>query len=142
MINPSDLAKALINEAKIITDANSITLVTSDGKTEDGERFSPDVNDPYVQEFVLFGDDTSVGLANDSSDIQIGIYQLSIHSPKTKSKFIGLDIAVLLKNHFVRGLEPTFNGQKAVVIVSSLSGLMPTETFNVYHLSITFSVIN
>jgi len=136
MINVFDLAKALRNEAKIVTDANSFTLVGN------GEGFEPDVNQSHIEEIVLYGDDDSVGLGNDSSDIQIGIYQLSVHSPKNDTKWAGLKIVGVLKDHFVRGLKPIFNSQMVVIETSSLAPMMQNDTHIIHHLSIEFSVIN
>lgn len=136
MISKFNLAKALRNEAKIVADANSITLVGN------GEGFSPDVNQTFVEEIVLFGDDSSVGLGDESSDLQFGIYQLSVHSPINQTKWAGLQIIDILSAHFVRGLKPIFGGQQAVVTIASVAPMMKSETHLVFHLSITFSVIN
>lgn len=136
MISKFNLAKALRNEAKIVADANSITLVGN------GEGFSPDVNQTFIEEIVLFGDDNSVGLGDESSDVQFGIYQLSVHSPINQTKWAGLQIIDILSAHFVRGLKPIFGGQKAVVTTASVSPMMKSETHLIFHLSVTFSVIN
>jgi hypothetical protein len=134
-ISKFNLAKALRNEAKIVADANSITLVGN------GEGFSPDVNESHIEEIVLYGDDDSVGLAAATSDIQFGIYQLSVHSPINQTKWAGLQIVDILQAHFVRELKPSFNGQEAVITDSSLAPMMKNETHLIHHLSIRFSVI-
>lgn len=136
MISKFNLAKALRDEAKVVTDANNYVLVGN------GEEFEPDVNESHIEEIVLYNDDETIGLANNSKDIQIGIYQLSVYSPKTKSKWTGLQIVDVLAAHFTRGLKPEFNGQQIVIETSSLSPMMQTETHLVHHLSIKFSVIN
>ena len=135
MISKFNLAKALRNEAKIVTDANSLTLVGN------GEGFIADVNKSHIEEIVLYGDDNSVGLANLSSDIQRPVYQLSVHSPKNQTKWVGLDIADTLSAHFVRGLKPSFNGQKAVVTTASVATMIQNSTHFIYHVSVTLSVI-
>lgn len=135
-ISKFNLAKALRNEAKIVTDANNLTLVGN------GEGFSPDVNEPHVEEIVMFGDDNSVGLGDVSSDVQFGIYQLSVHSPISQTKWAGLQIIDILSAHFVRGLKPSFNGQQAVVTTASVAPMMKNSTHLIFHLSVTFSVIN
>jgi len=140
MISKFDLAKGLRDQAKIVTDANSLILV-SDAKTEDEKIFIADVNNSHVVESVLYGDDSSIGLAGSSSDIQIGIYQLSVYSPKIDPKWTGLRIVDLLQTHFVRTLEPTFNGQKSVIVDSSIGPMMNDDSHFVHHLSIRFSVI-
>lgn len=136
MINKFNLAKALRNEAKIVTDANSFKLVAN------GEGFTPDVNQTFIEEIVLFGDDNSVGLGDASSDVQFGIYQLSVHSPINKTKWDGLQIIDILSAHFVRGLKPSFGGQKAVITTASVAPMMKDDTHLIFHLSVTFSVIN
>lgn len=136
MIDEFDLAKALRDQADIVAAANSYTLVGN------GEGFEPDVNALYIEEIVLYGNNESIGLANNSSDIEIGIYQLSVHSPKTQPKWVGLQVVGVLKAHFVRGLKPSFNGQQAIIETSSLAPMMHNDTHLIHHLSITFSVIN
>lgn len=136
MISTFDLAKALRDQAKIVTDANGLTLVGN------GEGFAADVNESHIEEIVLYGDDNSVGLAAATSDIQFGIYQLSVHSPKNQTKWAGLKIIDILQAHFVRELKPSFNGQGAVINDSSLSPMDQNETHLIHHISITFSVIN
>ena len=142
MISKFDLAKALRDQAKIVSDANSFVLI-SDGKTEDGENFTPDVNKSHIIESTLFGDDNHVGLGNDSVVIQYGIYQLSVHSTKIEPKWTGLLIIDILTAHFARELTPSFNGQNVKVIDSSTSPMiMESKTHFIYNLSIRFSVIN
>lgn len=136
MISKFDLAKALRDQATIVATANSYTLVGN------GEGFEPDVNASHIEEIVLYNDDESIGLANNSSDIQLGVYQLSVHSPKTQTKWIGLQIIDVLSTHFVMGLKPSFNGQQVVIKKASLSPMMQNNTHIIHHLSITFSVIN
>lgn len=136
MISKFDVAKALRDQAKIVTDANSLVLVGN------GEGFEPDVEKSHIEEIVLYGNDFSVGLADESSDIQVGIYQLSVHSPKTEPKWVGLEIIDILQASFVKGLQLTFNGQMVRIKTSSLATMMQSETHFIYHLSIEFSVIN
>lgn len=136
MIGKFNLAKAFRNEADIVADANSYTLVGN------GQGFTPDVNESHIEEIVLFGDDESVGLGNNSSNVQFGIYQLSVHSPIHDKKWTGLQIIDVLSAHFKRGLEPAFGGQKAVVTIASVAPMMKNDTHLIFHLSITFSVIN
>lgn len=135
MISKFDLAKALRNQAKIVTDANSITLVGN------GEGFSPDVNESHIEEIVLYGDDDSVGLGNASSDIQFGIYQLSLHTPINKTKWDALQVIDILQASFTKGLKLTFNSQLVIVKESSLAEMMTNNTHMIAHLSIRFSVI-
>lgn len=135
MISIFDIAKALRNQAVIVTDANSLKLVGN------GESFSPDVNQSHVEEIVVFGDDNSVGLSNDSSDIQIGFYQLSVHTPIHENKWAGMVIIGILKSSFTKGLKLTFNSQLVIITNRSTSQIMPNDTHNVLHLTINYSVI-
>lgn len=136
MISKFDLAKALRDKADLVATANSYKLVAN------GESFEPDVDKSHTVEIVLFGDDNSVGLPNASSDISFGIYQLSVHSPKSQTKWAGLEIADVWKAAFSKGLQLTFNSQLVVINTSSLSPMMQNGTHLIHHLSITFSVIN
>jgi len=135
MINKFDIAKALRNEAKTVSDANSYTLVG------EGESFSPDPNTTYIEEFVLYGDDNPIGVADNSSDIQIGIYQLNINVPKTQSKGAALVIIGVFETAFLKGLELTFNSQTVRMKAKSLAHLDENDTHLIHVLSVTFSVI-
>ena len=134
-INKFDIAKALRNAAKTVSDANSYTLIG------EGVIYSPDPNDTFVQEFVLYGDDNPLGVADNSSDIQIGIYQLNINVPKNQSKWVALEIIGVFDTAFPKGLELTFNSQMLRVKASSLSPQLENETHLIDILSVTFSVI-
>jgi hypothetical protein len=136
MINKFNLAKALRDQSDIVATANSYVLVGN------GEGFESDVDASHIEEIVLYNDDDSVGLGNNSSDIQIGIYQLSVHSPKSEKKWAGLVIIGVLNDHFVRGLKPSFGGQEVIIETASLSPMMQNDTHLIHHLSVKFSVIN
>ena len=135
-ISKFDLAKALRNQAKIVADANSITLVGN------GEGFSPDVNLSHIEEIALFGDDNTLGHEDTSSDMQVGVYQLSVHTPKIQTKWEALRIIDILQASFVKGLELTFNGQLLRLRNGSISTMDQNETHLIFHLSIVFTVIN
>ena len=72
MINKFNIAKALINKAIQVSDDNAYELVS------DGKSYSSDPNTTYIEEMVLYGEDQSIGIGDDSSDIQFGIYQLNM----------------------------------------------------------------
>jgi len=136
MISKFDLAKALRDQAKITADANSIKLVTN------GEGFSPGVNQTIIEEAVIFGDDNSIGLAGATSDMQIGIFQLSLHVPKNETKWDGLKIIDILQAAFPRELKLTFNSQLVVIMDSSTGPMFQNDTHFIFILSVSFSVIN
>jgi hypothetical protein len=89
MISKFDLAKALLTKAQAIADANDYLLI------KDGESYKEDVNTAYIQEFCLYGDDNTIGLSASSHDIQFGIYQLNVNTPKSfaGAKWLGLNVA-------------------------------------------------
>lgn len=135
MINKFDLAKALYDQAKIVSDANSYTLIAN------GQTFEPDVSDMHIEEATLFGEDIPK-VGNDSSQSQVGIYQLAIHTPKTQTKWVGLKIVDVLSAHFSRGLQATYNSQMAVIQNHSLASMQENSTHYIHHLSMKFTVIN
>jgi hypothetical protein len=136
MVNNFDVAKALKDQANIIATANDYILISTD------ESNPSDVNGSYIEEFTLFGDDNSIGISDASSDIQIGIYQLSVYVPKTSSKWAALAIIGVLQFGFPKGLEMIYNAQTVRAKNSSISPLMQNDTHLIYHLSIAYSVIN
>lgn len=138
MINKFSIAKALRDQAATIATINSFTLVGN------GEGFTPDVNQTYIQEITLYGDDNTIGVADDSSDIQIGVYQMSVYTPKSEdgAKWAGLQIINIFQIGFPKGLELTFDNQTVRVRNASLSSMMQDDTHLIHHLSIVFSVIN
>lgn len=138
MINKFDLAKALYDNAKAVSDANGYTLVA------DGQEYetSPDI--AYVREYALFGDDDPIGISDNSSDIQFGIYQLTICTPKIQegSKWVGLNMVGIYESGFQRGTVLTYNGQSVRIRNSSVAPLPSDETHLIRALSIQYSVIN
>jgi hypothetical protein len=136
MINKFNISKALRDNAKTIADANSVKLVSN------GELYDPDINLGYVEEIALYGKDTSIGLADESSDIQFGIYQININTPKTKTKWSGLKLADIFNAGFSKGLELTYNGQMVRIKNTTFEPMMQNDTHLIHILSINFSVIN
>lgn len=144
MISNFKIAKALRDRAKVVADANSYPLVTN------GQNYQNDADGLYIEESVLFGDDNSIGISDNSSNIQIGIYQLSVNIPKNKTKWTGLEVIDVLKASFTKGLELTHDGQTLRIknlLVSPISrtaapaSMFDSETHYVYNLSIEYSVI-
>lgn len=138
MISKYDLAKALYEQAKLVCANNGYLLIP------EGQTYEPEPSATYVQEFVLYGEDTAPGLADDSSDIQLGIYQININTPKEKAgaKWIGLQMAETIQTGFKRGTELTYNGQMVRTKTTATLAMLPNETHEVHILSINFSVIN
>lgn len=138
MIDKFDLAKALYDNAKTISDANSFILVA------DGESYDKSPEQPYVMEFPLFGDDDAIGISDDSSDIQFGVYQLTICTPKIQEggKWTGLDMIRKYQLGFQRGTVLSYNGQNVRIRNSSVARLQSDDTHFMNALSIQYSVIN
>jgi hypothetical protein len=138
MINKFDLAKALFNQSKSIADTNSLLLIPN------GSAYEPDPNTTYIEEFVLYGNDTAIGLADCSSDIQLGVYQVNINTPKSNlgAKWRGLEIGGIMQEGFKRGTTMTFNGQSVRTLTSSLQPMDFNDTHETHILSVNYSVIN
>ena len=138
MINKHDLAKALLNQARLIAVNNSYNLIPN------GMAYQPDPNTAYIQEFVLYGDDNAIGMSDNSCDIQLGIYQITINTPKAQegSKWTGLKIGGVYQSGFARGTELIYNDQKVRIKNSALSEMDSDDTHDAHALSIKYSIIN
>lgn len=138
MINKNDLAMALLTKANEIATTNSYTLIPF------GMQYNPNASDTYITESCLFGDDNSIGMANNSSDIQFGVYQISIYTPKTDvaCRWSGLEIADKFTCHFAMGLKLTYNAQTVEIIKASLTTPRLSDTHLAHILSVRFNVIN
>ena len=138
MINKHDLAKALLNQARLIAVNNSHTLIPN------GMKYQPDPNTAYIQEFVLYGDDNGRGTEDNSKDLQLGVYQITINTPKAQdgSKWSGLKIGGVYQSGFARGTELIYNGQVVRIKNASLIPMDSDDTHNVHILSINYSIIN
>ena len=138
MINKYSISKALYDNTKQVSTANGFLLIAN------GKAYTPSPNDVYVQEMTIYGDDNSVGIADNSSDIQMGIYQININTPKalTGGKWQGLQMVDIYQAGFSKGLELTFNGQMLRIKSAKLSTMMQSDTHFIHILSIAYSVIN
>jgi len=138
MINKFDLSKALFDHAKSIAVANSLKLVP------DGEEYETKPDETYLREFVLFGKDDSIGLSDNSKDIQFGIYQINIYIPKIfeGSKWLALKTSEYFQSGFKKGTTLTRNNQSVRMKNSYLNRLDPERDHFVYALSIQYSIIN
>lgn len=138
MIDSFSIAKALLDNSQFIADAGGYTLIPN------GESYTPDPNATYIEEFVLYGPDNAIGLADDSSDIQIGMYQINVNTPKSEdgSKWKGLKISNIFKAGFNRGKELIFNGQMVRIRNTSIIPMDMNETHETHILNISYSVIN
>ncbi len=137
MINHLNLTKALVNAANTVATAQSHTLVTQ------GKSYKPKPNDSFIAESLLFGDSSHLGVANDSSQMQRGIYQIDAYVPKCfeGSRFTALEMLSHYQTAFARGSEFTESGQTARAEKNSIAKTPSTKTHNRFTLSVTFSVI-
>ncbi len=117
MISKFSIAKALRDQASITATAQGLTLVSF------GEQFTPGINESFLEEAVIFGNDDSLGLSDSSSDYQIGVYQIKVYTPKTGTKWQGLGLVDAIQTAFLKGLELTHNGQ-AIRIKNAYTGPM------------------
>lgn len=138
MINKFNIAKSLLDKAKQVSSDNSYLLIP------DGESYTSEPNTTYIEEKVLYGDDLSVGISDNSSDIQFGIYQLNVMTPKAEEggKWSGLQIAGVYQTEFSKGLELSFGGQMLRLKNASVKPMGQNDTHFMHVLSVEFSVIN
>jgi len=138
MINKFNIAKSLFNKAKAVSDDNSYLLIP------EGESYKKDPNTTHIEEMVIYGDDNSVGISDDSSDIQFGIYQINVYTPKAEEggKWSGLQIAGVYQAEFSKGLELSFGGQTVRLKNATVQPMIQNDTHFVHVLSIVYSVIN
>lgn len=137
MISKHDLAKALATKCKEIADDNSYLLIA------EGIPYSPTVDATYIKEAVLYGSDNANALNDDSSDYMIGIYQLSIYTPRSSlsGKYDDLAISEVFQTGFKRGTELTYNNQSLRIKTSTLRPMDFSDTHFLHILSISFNVI-
>ena len=136
MINKFSLAKALRDNADVVAAANSYTLIGFD------TAYETNPNDAYVKEICLYGNDKAIGLADNSSDYLTGVYQISVYTPKTQTKWSGITVADIFAVAFARGVTVTHSGQSARMKNNYLSPMMQDDTHYIHNLTIEFSVIN
>ena len=137
MINKLSIAKALGDKLRQVCIDNDFTLIP------EGATVETSVTGSYVSDFVLYGDDNAIGIADISSDIMLGIYQINLLTPLTQNggKWVSLSMAQIIQSAFNRGLTLTNNDQALRIKSTSLRQLSKTETHYVHILSVSFSVI-
>ena len=139
MISKFDLAQSLLDKAVSVSSDNNYTLIPF------GEKYEPSASETYVTEYVIYGDDNSLGYSVESSDIQFGIYQLTIYTPKTEKgyQWKGLAMVDVYSREFSQGLHlASKQGQQIEIIKASTSAPNLSKTHMAHVLSIRFNVIN
>lgn len=136
MISKFNLVEALRDRAKTTTDNLSLRLVSA------GEGFTPEIDESYIAEITLFGDDIDLGLNDNSSTMQLGVYQMTAFVPKNQTRWTALKIIDDLQAAFPRELALIFGGQTVRLKSQAVSSLFEDNTHYSYVLSINYSVIN
>lgn len=138
MINKFNIAKALFDQAELVSTNNSYLLIA------EGENHESQPNETFIKEKVVYGDDNSVGLSDVSSDIQLGIYQLNVYTPQAEigGKWSGLNIAGVYSSAFNKGLSLSFGGQNLRIKNASVMPMDKNETHYIHIISIVYSVVN
>lgn len=140
MISVTSIKMALLGQAVIVSNDNSYVLVPNGGE------YTPDINTAYVKEFVITGDDNNTAIGDASADNQVGIYQLTIHTPKSlaNGKWVSSEMSDIYKAGFPKGMFLTDNGQRLRIVKASsfTNDSLDTNTHYTTILSITYSVIN
>lgn len=138
MISKRDLNIALLTQADVAATGTGYEMLAQ------MQEYTEQVNQGYIREALLVGDDQPMGLSFNSCSYQFGIYQLMINTPRVKEsdQLDALAITDKIQGEFPRGLKLTHNGQSLRITTSSVRKLDPTDTHLKTALSVGFSVIN
>ena len=108
--------------------------------------FTPNPSKNYLKETFLANKTDPLGLAGNSSDEQLPIYQVDIFTQKDKGgRAPGLVMANLLKAEFPRALYLVDTAEQKVVIKSVSSRIMPansTHNWNMIEIDLTVLACN
>ena len=83
--------------------------------------FDPVAGTVYLSENYLPATTTEVGLADDSSNQFIGVYQISVHASAGAYKLEAQTLADSVVAHFSRGTLLTYDAQNVRIEVSSIA---------------------
>lgn len=134
MIDIKNTSIALKNLAKATADTEGVTITGS-------YSYQPQANEKYVVDTVLFGDDSPIGMASGSRDIEYGIYQLSVRVPKNLPDNDCLDLSTAFRSAFTRVSVLSYGGQSLKIERTSKTGIRYSDTHKMIDLSFTYSVI-
>lgn len=134
MIDIKNTSIALKNLAKATADTEGVTITGS-------YSYQPQANEKYVVDTVLFGDDSPIGMAAGSRDIEYGIYQLSVRVPKNLPDNDCLDLSTAFRSAFTRVSTLSYSGQSLKIERTSKTGIRYSDTHKMIDLSFTYSVI-
>ena len=117
------------------------TLVQKPSIAWENAAFIPANGTLYVKEFTMPAGTMAVGIANDSSDDTVGIYQLSVYAPANGSKVPALDMVDKLTTHFARGTKIVKGDTTIEIGTNSISPAMIDGNWYVMHISINWRCI-
>ena len=123
---------AAINNAATLLSFDVIELDDSVKRPLDKITLSP---------FMLGAAPETIGLSDDSPDLQLGAYQIGIYTPKSKSENLTLAVAEQVKPYFSRGDWLEAGGQWCRVKETSQSEIMQDDTHRKVFLTVYYSVI-
>ena len=86
--------------------------------------FEPVAGTVYLSENYLPATTTEVGIADDSSNQFIGVYQVSVHANSGDYKLEAQTLADNVTAHFARGTSLTYEGQSVRIEVSSIANAL------------------
>lgn len=135
MIDEFNAQKSCLTKLKSYADVGGFSVAI------DGKTIEFDSDQIYLSERLL-SNDNSQGLSNSSSQIQLPIYQIEIHTPKIMGKWKGLEILNELSTHFERASDISLDASQQVFIEQvNKTRANPTETHNVTLASVDLRLI-
>jgi len=132
----SKFAVSKVFTDKAVAAAGSIKFVAN------GEQYSPSIDEPYIKESMLYGNDESIGMKSTDSDVERGVYVLTIYVPRTNkgSKWQGLQLVDTLRGEFPKFTklsdEPLIMSREAFV-----NPMKTGKTHNSYDIDVRFTAI-
>lgn len=135
MISKTNLSIALKAKAKSVADSLGVNISGS-------YSYQPGANETYLLGTVLDGDIAHPGINSLSSEVEFGVYQISIRTPLNKSDNTCKSLADTIRAEFPFETVLSYSGQSARVRSSTTAPLRRSETHKIIDLSITYSVIS
>lgn len=99
-----DISAALDVNLNTLATANSIDVAW------ENEGYTPVTGIAYLRATLLPADTAGVGMADNSSDEHLGIYQVDVFTPTDDGKGQAVNLADDIADQFKRGTELTYNG--------------------------------
>lgn len=107
----------------------------------DGKTYEPSPNKVYLQEFIITNDNAQ-GYSNNSKQIQLPIYQITINTPKAAGKWLAIGIYAQIQSAFERATDISLDeNQRVFVEQVNRASLESSDTHNRLAASVNLSVI-